>query len=157
MRCSVGVTRVILNILVLSSLAATCSVPDGRAERQFPGPDELRAWPGFVVLADGISITSDPFLVFGTDETFLDLRDILVPRLVDNGWDVRSEDVQYRPREYVLVAQRGRDTCIYYWSLNEDAPGTRHMRMEAIRINPQFAEEASKYTTVFCVLVSNCG
>jgi len=144
-------------VLVLAGLAsAFCGAAETKGGRErFPGPSELKSDPSFGVLVDGTSISGNSLLILGTQTTFGEAIQEFIPGLEQHGWYVAPEHSQTVGRATVLVAQRG-DRCISYWNISNGSQ-ILGFRTEALRENPNFAEEAERYRTVISVEVSGCG
>ncbi len=154
--------RILLLCLVLSFFvaAAVCGELPQQGTRQmpFPGPSELKADPSFVVLVDGTDGSGDPFLVLGTQLTFSELRDKLVPKLEANGWKVTHPVPN--PRAHitdsdVIAAENGAD-CIDYWNMNQGAWAAPILRPDAARESAAFERQSAAYVTVFAVYRLEC-
>jgi len=142
--------------MLVGLVGATCRDPSSAYRREpFPDAAGLKQDPAFTVLVDSLSISGRPLVVLGTQSTFGRLRQKLAPRLQAYGWKISSASDQALSEDTVLAAQKD-EQCIYFWNMNPGsfAPG---MRTEAIRENPDFELEASRYVTVFRVWISGCG
>ena len=148
-------------LAVIGLIGAVCGTgaPKQTTEHvPFPGPSELKADLSFVVLVDSTDNSGDPFLVLGTQLTFSELRDLLIPKLEANGWRVTPPVPNPRAHitdDDVIGAQKGGD-CINYWNMNQGAWAARSLRRDAALASPVFERQSAAYVTVFAVDYLEC-
>ncbi|MDE3097535.1 MAG: hypothetical protein KGK07_16235 [Chloroflexota bacterium] len=145
--------------MVIGLIGAVCGAGVSKQAADhvaFPGPSELRADPSLTVLVD--SASGDSLLVLGTQLTFSELREKLVPKLEANGWTVTHPVPNPRAQitdDDVIGAQKGGD-CIAYWNMNQGAWAAPSMRRDAARRSPAFERQSAAYATVFAVYLIEC-